>query len=170
MFILRWKNKFQSSYQRENSKACKGIGVIRILLYVLPRHSVPTIYKSFIRPHLDYGGIIYEQSNNQKFSNKLEAVQYNAALGITGAIRGTSRIKVYEELGFESVKSRRWFRRLCYFYKIKNFGFPGYLYKLIPLDTYSCNTQFSENITTYRCRTDIFKNYFSHGLLLNGIN
>ena len=106
------------------SKACKGIGIIRKLHYILPRHSLLTIYKSFIRPHLDYGDIIYDQPNNQAFSNKLEAVQYNAALAITGAIRGTSRIKIYQELGLESLKSHRSFRRLCYSYKIKNDKFP----------------------------------------------
>ena len=55
-------------------------------------------------PHLDYGDIIYNQPNNQAFSNKLKAVQYNAALAITGAIRGTSKTKVYQELGIESLK------------------------------------------------------------------
>ena len=107
------------------SKVCKGIGVIRKLHYVPPRHSLLTIYKSFIRPHLDYGDIIYHQPNNQAFSTKLEAAQYYAALAITGAIRGTSRIKVYQKLGLESLKSRRWFRRLCYFYKTKNYGLSG---------------------------------------------
>ena len=116
-------------------------------------------HKSFIGPHLDYDGIIYDQTNNQAFSNKLEVAQYNAVLAITGAIRGTSRIKIYQKLGLESLKSCRWFRRLCYFYKIKH-GFPGYLFKLIPLGTHSHNTQFPENITTYCCRTDIFKHSF----------
>ena len=39
--------------------------------------------------------------------SKLESVQYNAALGITGAIRGTSQTKLYVELGLESLKARR---------------------------------------------------------------
>ena len=120
------KLNFSHHIKEKISKACKGIGIIRKLHYVLPRHSLLTIYKSFIRPHLDYGDIIYDQSNNQAFSsNKIEAVQYNAALAITGAIRSTSRIKVYQEQGLESLKSRRWFRRLCYFYKIKNYGLSG---------------------------------------------
>ena len=46
------------------SKACKAIGVIKKLYYVLPRNSLLTIYKSFIRPHLDYDDIIYDQPNN----------------------------------------------------------------------------------------------------------
>ena len=111
---------FSYHIKEKISKACKGIGVIK-LHYVLTRHSLLTVYKSFLKHHLDYFHIIYDQPNNQAFSNKLEAVQYNVALAITGAIRGTSRIKVYQELGLESLKFHKWFRRLCYFYEIKNY-------------------------------------------------
>ena len=45
-----------------------------------------TIYKTFIRPHLDYGDIIYDQTYNALFHQKLELLQYNACLTITGAI------------------------------------------------------------------------------------
>ena len=45
-----------------------------------------TIYKTFIRPHLDYGDIIYDQTYNTSFHQKLELLQYNACLTITGAI------------------------------------------------------------------------------------
>ena len=65
-----------------------------------------TIHKSFLRPHLDYGDVIYDRTFNESFQNKLESVQYNAALAITGAIRGSSREKLYQELGLESLKSR----------------------------------------------------------------
>ena len=37
----------------------------------------------------------------------IEKVQYNAALAITGAIKGTSLLKLYKELGSESLKFRR---------------------------------------------------------------
>ena len=59
------------------------------------------MYKSFIRPHLDYGDGIYDQPFNASFSNKIESVQYNAALTITGAIQGSCRDKLYQELGLE---------------------------------------------------------------------
>ena len=48
---------------------------------------------------------------------KMESIQYNAALAITGAIRGTSRQKLYQELGIESLSKRRCYRKLCYFFK-----------------------------------------------------
>ena len=47
-----------------------------------------------------------------------------------------------------------------FFYKIKIYGLPGYLFKLTPLDNHSYNTRFSEDITTYHCRTDTFKHSF----------
>ena len=42
--------------------------------------------KAFIRLHLDYGDIIYGQLNNESFSPKIESIQYNAAIVITGNI------------------------------------------------------------------------------------
>ena len=38
----------------------------------------------------------------------METIQYNAALAITGAIRGSSREKLYQELGLETLQQRRW--------------------------------------------------------------
>ena len=57
-----------------------------------------------MRPYLDYGDIIYDQAYNVSFHEKLESVQYNSALAITGAIRGTSTEKLYNELGLETLK------------------------------------------------------------------
>ena len=51
---------------------------------------------------------------------KLERVQYNVAMAITGTWRGTNRSKLNEELGWESLNDRRWSRRLIQFYKIHN--------------------------------------------------
>ena len=48
------------------------------------------VYKAFIRPHLDYGDILYDQGYNMSFHQKLESIQYDACFAITGAIRGTS--------------------------------------------------------------------------------
>ena len=84
--------------------------LIKKLSYTLPTDALLTIYKSFVRQHFDYGDIIYDQPQNESLCNKLESIQYNAPLAITGACRGTSKIKLYKELGLEFLKSRRWFR------------------------------------------------------------
>ena len=69
--------------------------------------SLLTIYKSFVKSHLDYGDVIYEQPNNSSLSDKIESIQYNAVVAITGTIRGTSKEKLYQELGPESLRNRR---------------------------------------------------------------
>ena len=73
----------------------------------LPGNALITIYKSFIKPQLDYGDTVYDQPTNGSFSKKLENIQYNAALAITGAIKGTSQEKFYKDLGLESLKLKR---------------------------------------------------------------
>ena len=84
-------------------KINKTIGLLRKLHVFLPRAALITIYKSFIRPHLHCGGIFYDQAYNMSFHQKLESIQYNACLAITGTIRGTSKEKLYQEIGLESL-------------------------------------------------------------------
>ena len=80
---------------------------------------------------MDYGDVVYDQPSNNAFSNKLEIVQYNTALAITRAIKGTSREKLDQELGSEYVQQRRWMRRLCLFYKVISTKLPAYIYDII---------------------------------------
>ena len=73
------------------SNVNKTIGLLRKLQAFLPRLSLVTVYKVFIRPHLDYGDITYEQTYNDSSHQKMELVQYKTAPAITGTRRGTSR-------------------------------------------------------------------------------
>ena len=80
------------------------IGSFRKLQNVLRRLAFLTIYKSFIRSQLDYGDIIHDKAFNNFFHAKLASFQCNAALAITGAIRGSSVEKIYEGLGLDFLK------------------------------------------------------------------
>ena len=100
--VLDNRLSFENHLKMILNKLNKTIGLFRKLENILPRSALLTIYKSFIRPHLDYGDIIYEKAYNALFHQKLELLQYNAYLAIAGAIRGTSREELYEELGLES--------------------------------------------------------------------
>ena len=91
-----------------------------------------TIYKAFLGPQIDYGDIIYDQHQNESFCEKLESVQYKAALAILGAIQGTSRAEIFEELGLESLKPRRWYKRLSCMLKIMKEEAPNYIINLLP--------------------------------------
>ena len=141
-------------------KISKTISLLRKIQQILPRSSPLTIYKTFIRSRLDYADIIYDQAYNSAFHDKLESIQYNACLAITGAIRGTSTEKIYQELGLESLKSRRWFRKLCHFYEIFNEKSPSYLFNLISNFNRVHNTRLSYNIPPIKVRHDYFKNSF----------
>ena len=59
--------------------------------------------------------------------------RFSIMLPLQSQTKGTSRTKLYKELGIESLSFCRWFRRLCTFYKVKTQRVPKYLYKLIPL-------------------------------------
>ena len=62
---------------------------------VLPRSSLLIIFKIFIRSHFDYADVVYDQSYKSPFYKKLESIQYNAALSVTRALRGSSSEKLY---------------------------------------------------------------------------
>ena len=57
------------------TKVNRNIGLLRISQQVLSRPSLITIYKSFIRPHLDYGDAIFDQVFNNSFHQKLKSIQ-----------------------------------------------------------------------------------------------
>ena len=76
--------------------------------------------------------MIYDQPSNGSFSKKTESVQYNVALAITGAIKGSSLEKLYQDLGLEYLYRRRWARILCLLYKAFSTIEPSYIYDLLP--------------------------------------
>ena len=98
MFLDK-KSNFAEHLRFIANKANTFIGLLRKIQKCLSKQSLITIYKSFIWPHLDYEDLIFDQTNNKSFHESLESLQYNASLAITGAIRGSSKEKLSEELG-----------------------------------------------------------------------
>ena len=78
--------------------------LLRKLQNIFARGSLLTIFKLFVRPHLNDGDVTFDQSYNNTFHQKIESIQCNAALSITGAIRGSSRENLYQELGLKSLQ------------------------------------------------------------------
>ena len=118
------------------------------------------MYKALLRPYIDYGDLIFDQTSNESFCKKLESVQYKAALTITGTIQDTSREKVFMGLGLESLKSRRWLKYLCCTDKIMKNQTPEYLNNLIPKRKQSFNSR-NIYIPSYNYRTKYFTSSFS---------
>ena len=55
---------FKHHINEKINKANKGIGIIRKMNNILPRTTLLSIYCSFVRPHLDYDDVIYDQPEN----------------------------------------------------------------------------------------------------------
>ena len=138
--ILDTKLDFQEHLKSIFSKVNKTISLLRKFNHILPRS--PLLEKSFIRPHVDYGNIIYDQAYNASFHQKLDPIQYNAILAITGAIRGTSKEKLYDELGLETLEKRRWYRKLRCFFKIFRYKYPKYLFNINPTSVSTYNKKY----------------------------
>ena len=73
--ILDFSEHLKTIFQKTN----KTIGLLRKLQTLLTKAPLITIYKSFIRPHLDYGDMIYDQTFNMWFQQKMETIQYDAS-------------------------------------------------------------------------------------------
>ena len=90
------------------------------------------------------------------------AVQYSAALAVSGTWRGTSREKLYAELGWESLSSRRWSRRITLFYKIINNLIPLYTKEPIPpLQQSNYSLRNRDVIGRIKARTEKFLSNFN---------
>ena len=145
---------FEEHLKIITTKVNKTIGLLQKLQKTLSRAVLIIMYKAFVRPRLVYGDIIYDESYNERFHQKLESIQYNACLALSGAIRGSSREKPYHDLGLESLQRRR-----CLFYKIFKENKPIYLFKLIPTKKSNYNTRNTDKITLFYTKLKFFKNY-----------
>ena len=172
--VLDKKLTFDSHICEKIAKANQAIGIMKQLYTYVPRNTLETIYKLYARPHLDYGDVVYhipdinsktfdsENDNVHPLMSRIESVQYEAACVVSGAWRGTSRKKLYDDLGWESLHHRRNFKRLCIFYDVFKTNFPKYLSNVID----SCKPKNSlrqiekEILSNIPCRTLKFSHSF----------
>ena len=95
------------------TKVNQAIGLLQKLQKTLLRLVLITKYKAFVRSHLDYGDMIYDEAYNGTFHQIVESIQHNACLALSGAIRDSLRKKLYHELGLESLQHQHWYKKLC---------------------------------------------------------
>ena len=92
--------------------------------------------------------------------DRIEKIQYHAGLAITGTWQGTSRSKLYDELGWESLSDRRWLRRLILLYKIRNNMTPLYLRNNLPRERIPLYCNKSTSYHEFLCNTNKYMNSF----------
>ena len=126
------------------AKANQGTGIMIQLKKWISHRVLETIYKLFVRTHLDYGDVLYHLDNPSKeeifeftpknaFTNlkKIEEIQYKAARIVSGAWKGTSYEKLYTNLGWESLNRRRSMRKLTILYETIHTKHPMHLHSII---------------------------------------
>ena len=164
---------FEKHLNEKMSKAKQNIRVIKYLSKFLPLKTLDQMYKALSRSHLDYCDIIYHEPSqvNQpplgitltSLMEKVERIQYQAALAVTGTWKGTNRSKLYEELGWESLSDRRRYRRVLQVHKIYCNKTPSYLKDKLPIQ-YHRRPHLARNaIDTFqemRCRTNRYMKSF----------
>ena len=116
-----WKNHINEIY----SKAFSRLNILRMLKYNIDRKSLEKLYFGFIRPILEYGNVVWDNCTKQE-SDLIESVQYEAARIVTGLRKGTSRSKLYSELGWDSLENRRQKQKLILMFKALHGYLPNY--------------------------------------------
>jgi hypothetical protein len=145
---LSWNEHIQSII----AKANKRLFIMKYFKYRLSRETLSICYLSFIRPVVEYGDLLYD-SCTQEQSDKIEAIQLEAARTVTGAKRRSSHAALYSELGWSPLSERRQIHKVSKIYTIHN--------KLAP--TYLCNTLESFKIVhIYSTRRAANHNYLDH--------
>ena len=105
---------------------------------------------------MDYGDVSFDHASNSSFHEKLESIQYDACLALTRAIMGTSKEKIYQELGLESHQLRRCYRNFVFYEILKNKS-PFYLWSLIPATNTHYSLRTSDNIPFFNTKRNFSK-------------
>ena len=170
-FRLDSNLSFEKPINEKIINAKKNVGILKHLSKFLPLKILDQMCKALVRPHLDYCDIIYHKpprlnqsplgiSPNSQME-KVERIQYQAALAISGTWQCSSRSKLYEELGWESLSDRRKCRRILQIHKILNIKTHLYIKDKLP---HNCIALFSGNIrNTFReikCKSNRYMNSF----------
>ena len=170
--ILDSSLSFRKHFDEKIIKAKRIIGIIKHLSKFLPLKTLDQMYKALVRSHLDYCDIIYhippkinpppQLPTFNCLMEKLERVQYQAALAVTGAWQGSNCSKLNEELGWETLSDRRMIRRILQIHKIMNNKTPSYLKNKLPPN----HRHFLLNVfRTIKCKTDRYKSsFFPHAI------
>ncbi len=145
-----------------HKKASKKLNVLKSMKHRLDRSTLISLYKSLIRPVMEYADVIWDGCSEYE-SNILEGVQYEAAHVVTGAIKGTSKGRLSNELCWKDLKTRRYLCKMFFLYIIVNHLTPSYLCDILPSQVserseYSLRSR--DNILSIPFKTEQLKKSF----------
>jgi hypothetical protein len=184
--VLDSELSFESHLEGKDGKlpkARQGLGLLRQLKKWLSSPVLETIYKLYVRPHLDYGDVIYHKANLNKINLtdlkttspllwKAEIIQYEAARIVTGAWNRTSIERLYENLGWESLNNRRIMRKLCILHDTIENKFPRYLHAIVDERQYAEGHRLrnSKRLKNIICKKTNYKTTFFPSTIIDWNN
>ena len=145
-----------------SEKAWIRLNFLRALKFRVSRKSLEKIYISYIRPLLEYSDSVWDNCSPDS-KKQLEAIHTEAARIIVGATKLCSIEKLLNDLGWETLQSRRNKHKLVLLYKILHGLAPDYPSELVPplvQETTTYNLRNSDNVQNYRAHSDLFLNSF----------
>ncbi len=149
------------------NKAWSRIGTLRSFKFLLKRSALERMYISIIRPLLEYADVVWSNIT-QELKNELESVQTEAARIVCGATKYCNIQKLYHELNWETLETRRNKHKLILFYKMKNGLAPPYLCDLIPQQIQNRYVlRNATDIPIIPCRTQLYRNSFLPSTILD---
>jgi hypothetical protein len=144
------------------SKASRCIGLLKRIGRDVPRQCLEVLYKSMIRPIMEYADIIFDGSSDASLK-RLEDTQRQAALACTSAYKHTRHVNLLEELGWSPLAIRRKHHRMNQMFKIQQGLSPKYLSDICPpltRDRTDYNLRTGMNITVPPQCTTTYQNSF----------
>ena len=146
-----------------STKVSKRLGMLQCLKYSLSRSSLDYLYNTLILSLFDYADIIY-YPNTVTLNQQIESLHLKGARIVTGAMISTNRERLlHDELGWNTLATRREMHMLLYLFKILHGLAPSYFQQFLPrqsVDIDFYNLRHVETITPIRCRTNLYKSSF----------
>ena len=155
---LNWQNHITEI----KTKAWQRLNILRAFKFKFDRRSLERMYVSFIRPTLEYSGVVWDNCNDQD-KKLLENIQIEAMRIVTGATKLCSISKLYQDTGWETLEARRRKQKLIIFFKMIHGLCPDYLNELVP-ETVQNRARYplrnADNISTIRTNSVLYYESF----------
>ena len=159
--ILEINLSFEKHLEEKIRKAKKNIGILIHLSKFIPLKALDQMYKALARSHLDYCDLIYHipptltqrglsLHKSRKDSVPCRTCNYWCLAGLS------NRLKIYEELRWETLSGRRLSKRIQQIHKIID-GKTPYLKNKLPPNRLPFLLNVFRDI---KCRTDRYKSSF----------
>ena len=179
--ILDSRLSFNSHLDEKLARARQGLGVMKQIKKWVTQKTLEIVYKMYIRPHLEYGDLVFDKADQRRtsvFSDqrtnytnscKVESIQYQAARVAIGAWKSSEIKETYTILGWESLESRRTFRKLALLYQILKQKSPTYLYNIIATQEFREGSRKANSLElkSYPSRTLFYRKSFFPSVIVD---